>query len=121
MELTDDAWYIIQPLLPKRPTGKRGRPWWEHREVLDVILWIFRTGVPWKDLPDEYPPYQTCHRRFGQWSTDGTLAKVLQAIARQLENRRCLNVSECCIDAKFIPAKKRVNVLGKPSAVKGRS
>ena len=76
MKLTDDAWHIIQPLLPKRPTAKRGRPWREDREVLETILWIRRTGAPWKDLSGEYPPYQTCHRRFGQWSTDRTLAKV---------------------------------------------
>ncbi|WP_448518267.1 transposase, partial [Rhodoflexus sp.] len=31
------------------------------------ILWVLRTGAAWKDLPDRYPPYQTCHRRYQQW------------------------------------------------------
>ena len=106
MELTEKQWKHLQPLLPELPTGRRGRPWRAHREVLDAILWILRTGAPWRDLPKQYPPYQTCHRRFQQWSGDGTLEKLLQGIGEKLEKRRQLNVSECCIDGKFIPAKK---------------
>lgn len=69
---------------------------------------MLRTGAPWRDLPEKYPPYQTCHRRFQQWSFDGTLEKVLAAITEKFEKRRQLNVSECSIDAKFVPAKKGV-------------
>ena len=50
-----------------RRKDRRGRPWREHRAVLNGILWILRTGAPWADLPDRYPWYQTCHRRFQQW------------------------------------------------------
>ena len=35
--------------------------------VLNGILWVLRTGAPWHDLPERYPSYQTCHRRFQQW------------------------------------------------------
>ena len=110
MELTEKAWHIIQPMLPKLPTGKRGRPWRGNREVLSGILWILHTGAPWKDLPKIYPPYQTCHRRFQQWSSDGTLEKVLQVVGSKLEKRRQLNITECCIDGKFVAAKKGADV-----------
>ncbi len=69
MELTDAQWAHIEPLIPKprRRKDRRGRPWREPREVLGGILWVLRTGAPWKDLPEPYPPYQTCHRRFQHW------------------------------------------------------
>ena len=121
MELTEKEWHTIEHMLPKLPTGKRGRPWRGNREVLSGILWVLRTGVPWKDLPEKYPPYQTCHRRFQQWSGDGTLAKVLRVVAVKLEKRRQLNLSECCIDGKFVAAKKAADVSVRRSAVKGRS
>ncbi len=61
-----------------------------------------RTGAPWRDMPQEYPSYQTCHRRFQQWSSDGSYEKVPTAITEILEKRRQLNVSECSIDAKLV-------------------
>ncbi len=57
MELTDAQWAIIKPLIPtpRRRKDGRGRPWRNPREVLGGILWVLRTGAPWKDLPDRYP------------------------------------------------------------------
>ena len=73
MDLTDAQWTRLAPVVPKpktRPDG-RGRPWRDPRDVLNGILWVLRTGAPWKDLPDRYPPYQTCHRRFQLWARGG--------------------------------------------------
>ncbi len=64
MELSDKEWEIIEPLMQEPPSGKQGRPWRGNREVLDVGLWVLRTGAPWRDGPEKYPSYQTCHRRF---------------------------------------------------------
>lgn len=55
MELSDKEWKIIEPLFPELPSGKRGRPWRCHREMLEGILWVLRTGAPWQDLPKAYP------------------------------------------------------------------
>jgi transposase len=49
--------------------------------VLNGTLWILRTGAQWANLPDRYPPYQTCHRYFQGWSEDGTLERILRALA----------------------------------------
>src|SRR5579859_6267599 len=79
MDLTDDQWKVLEPLIgdmPRRADG-RGRPWRSSREVLNGILWILRTGAQWADLPERYPPYQTCHRRFQRWVREGTLETVL--------------------------------------------
>ncbi len=107
-ELTDEQWAVIElhlPELPSREDG-RGRPWRENREVMNGILWILRSGARWKDLPDRFPPYQTCHRRFQAWARDGSLRRVLEALAEDLRTRGGLDLSECFIDGTFIVAKK---------------
>ena len=99
-ELTDQQWKILAPLIPepaKRRDG-RGRPWKERRTVLNGILWVFRTGAPWADLPDRYPSYQTCHRRFQQWVRSGVMRGVLEALAADLRMRGVLDVEEAFID-----------------------
>ena len=71
---------------------------------------MLRTSAPWQGLPKKYPSYQTCHRRFQQWSGNGTLKEVLTTITEKLEKHRQLNISECSIDAKFVASKKGVLV-----------
>jgi len=108
MDLTDEQWSILKPLIPeprRRPDGK-GRPWRDCREVMNGILWILRTGAPWHDMPDRYPPYQTCHRRFQQWVRSGVFEQILQALATDLHERGGIDLSECYIDGTFIVAKK---------------
>ncbi len=84
MHLTEAQWAMVEPLIPKprRRKDGRGRPWRQPRRVLNGILWVLRTGAPWKDLPERYPPHQTCHRRFQHWCRDGTPKQVLHARRR---------------------------------------
>jgi len=60
-ELSDGEWAIIQPLLPNRP---RGVPRVDDRRVLNGILWRFRTGAPWRDIPDALRSAATLYNRF---------------------------------------------------------
>jgi transposase len=108
MDLTNEQWRRIGPLVPpmRRKPGGRGRPPREPRDVLNGILWVLRTGAPWKDLPERYPPYQTCHRRFQQWTRAGVFAKILGVLAEDLEQRGKLDLSEAFIDGSFSGAKK---------------
>jgi transposase len=107
MDLTAAQWEKLKPLLaPKRRSDGRGRPWRDTQAVLNGVLWVLRTGAPWHDLPDRYPPYQTCHRRFQQWQRDGTLDRLLHALAEDLRARGKLDLSETFIDASFSSAKK---------------
>jgi transposase len=78
MELTNEQWkkieLIIESLTPsKDPRGRKPR---DPRDILNGILWILRTGAPWKDLPGRYPPYQTCHRRLQQWVDQGVFQRI---------------------------------------------
>jgi transposase len=107
MDLSDKQWEVIEPLFePKRRADGRGRPWREARDVLNGVLWVLRTGAPWKDLPDRYPPYQTCHRRFQQWQRSGVLTDLLMCLAEDLRQRGKLDLTEGFIDASVTAAKK---------------
>ena len=121
MELTDAQWEIIAGLLPKGKSGpgRKGRPQRNNREVLEGILWILRTGARWKDLPSEFPSYQTCHRRFSGWVDDGTFERVLKTLAEDLVRRGRLDLSETFIDGSFASAKKGAVTLVRQSAAKG--
>ena len=121
MDLTDAQWTILAPLFPKPRVrrDRQGRPWRDPRDVLNGILWILRTGAPWKDLPDRYPSYQTCHRRFQRWVREGTLRRVLKALAADLHARGGLDLSETFIDGSFASAKKKGAASVRPSAARG--
>ena len=61
-ELTQAQWQLIEPLLPAR--SWTGRPRSDDRDTLNGLLWILRTGAPWRDLPRRYGRWQTVHARF---------------------------------------------------------
>ncbi|HJX95698.1 MAG TPA: IS5 family transposase [Candidatus Acidoferrum sp.] len=120
MDLTDAQWAALDPLFrPKRRADGRGRPWQDARAVLNGVLWILRTGAPWHDLPDRYPPYQTCHRRFQQWQRSGLFTRSLQKLAEDLRDRGKLDLSEAFIDASFSSAKKGAPSVGPTKRGKG--
>ncbi len=121
-ELSNEQWSLIEPLFDKPPVvATRGRPRRSEREVLNGVLWILRSGARWCDLPDRFPPYQTCHRRFREWIKDGRLRKVLETLAEDLHSRGKLDLSECFIDGTFVSAKKGAHSSERPSGAKVRS
>jgi transposase len=64
------VWRRIEPRLPA--DGRRGKQWKSHRAVLNGILWRFRTGCPWRDVPERYGPWQAGYSRVRAWELDGT-------------------------------------------------
>lgn len=72
-------WARIELLLPDR-SARRGGRWIDHRLVVEAICWRFRTGSPWRDLPAEFPAWQTVWWRFDRWAKDGTWDRVLAAV-----------------------------------------
>jgi hypothetical protein len=82
------------------------------------MLFILRTGAPWADLPERYPPCQTCHRRFQQWVRSGVMRGVLEAPAKDPRSRGGFDLEEAFIDGSFAPAKKGAPAWSKPSEEK---
>ncbi|MCP3890954.1 MAG: transposase, partial [Desulfobulbaceae bacterium] len=95
--------------------GRKAR---DPREVLNGILWILRTGAPWKDLPQRYPPYQTCHRRFQQWVQQGVFKSIVKELVEDLHKRGNIDIREAFIDGSFAPAKKGVLLSARQSGAK---
>ena len=123
MDLTDEQWAVVEPLLPKpvmRADGK-GRPRVGNRAILNGILWVMRTGAPWHDMPNRYPPYQTCHRRFQEWVKAGTFETILKKLVQDVKERGDLDLTECFIDGTFVMAKKGAQGWEKPSGARVQS
>ncbi len=74
--LTDAQWERICELLPSSE-GRVGRPFRDHRQVVEGIVYRYRTGIAWRDLPQEFGPWQTVWKRHRRFSLDGTWDKLL--------------------------------------------
>lgn len=106
-DVSDGDWELIGPVLrPQRREDGRGRPWQDTRGVLNGVLWVLGSGSRWCEMPERYPPYQTCHRRFQRWVREGRLRKVLRRLAARMRERGDLDLAESFIDATFSNAKK---------------
>jgi transposase len=81
-ELTDDEWLVIEPLLPNKP---RGVPRVDDRRVINGILWRFRTGSPWADIPERYGPHTTCYNRFVRWRKARVWDRLLDAVSQAFD------------------------------------
>lgn len=69
-DLSDAAWERLESLLPPPRQGV-GRPPHDSRQIINGILWILRTGAPWRDLPERYGPWRTVASRFYRWRQAG--------------------------------------------------
>lgn len=98
--LNDRQWQCIRPMIPLAKPG--GRPSLDRRTIIDGVLWILRTGAPWRDLPEEFGKWQTVWRLFDQWNGDGTLDKILQSLRGEI----AINTELWCIDGTVIRAQR---------------
>jgi len=81
-ELTDEQWKLLQPHLPRSTAGKAGRPWADHRRVVNAVLWRTRAGAAWRDVPSAYGPWKTVYNRHRRWSGDDTWERLLSGLQR---------------------------------------
>jgi hypothetical protein len=73
--LTDDRWQQIAPLLPPQKPA-RGRPALDHRRLLEGLLSIMHTGVPWREMPATYGSWHTAYSRYQRWGQDGLWERI---------------------------------------------
>jgi transposase len=102
-ELTDAQWKRLCPLLPPQKP-RTGRPANDHRTVLNGILWIVRTGSPWRSLPGRYGSWKTVSSRFYRWQRAGVWGRVLSELQRQADAAGRLDWSLHFVDSTVVRA-----------------
>ncbi len=105
-ELTDEQWELIEPILPQQRRGGRGRPASDQRKMLNGMLWILRTGAPWRDLPERLGPWQTVYHYFSCWRGDGVFDRILESLQIRLDANGSINWDLWCIDGSSIRASR---------------
>jgi transposase len=102
-DLTDQQWQQLRPLLPpQKPTT--GRPAGDHRTIINGILWVLRTGAPWRDLPERYGPWPTVASRFYRWRKDGLWDRLLRLVQQQSNIRGKVNWELHYVDGTMVRA-----------------
>lgn len=101
--LTDDQWARLEPLLPP-PAPNPGRPRHDDRLIIEGILWRYRTGAPWRALPQAFGRWPTVYGRFRAWQRDGTWTRLLQQVQQQADAQGQIDWELHCIDATIIRA-----------------
>jgi transposase len=94
-DLTDEEWSLIELHLP---LGERG-PIPDLRLQFNAVMWRFRTGSPWRDLPAEYGPWSTAYDRFRSWAMAGVLEQLMQAMIAEAAARGQVDLDLVSVDS----------------------
>lgn len=111
-ELSQSQWERIAPLLPGK-AGDPGRHAADNRLFVHGVLWIWRSGARWSDLPARYGKFKSVHRRFGRWADAGVWEKVFAALIKDPSNDYVM------LDASLVKAHQQA-ATGKKGATKTR-
>ena len=83
--LRDDQWERIKDLLPgrARSVGVTAK---NNRLFVEAVLYRYRAGIPWRDLPERFGHFRKVHTRYGRWAKTGVWERVFQALAQDADN-----------------------------------
>jgi transposase len=94
-DLTDGEWSLIEPQLP---LGERG-PIPDLRRQLNAVIWRFRTGSPWRDVPAEYGAWSTVYLRFRSWAKAGAFQRLMEAAIATAAARGQIDLALVSVDS----------------------
>jgi transposase len=83
--LRDDQWKRIEPLLPGK-AGDRGRTAADNRLFVEAVLYRYRAGIPWRDLPERFGDFRVVHTRHMRWSRTGVWERVFKELSQDSDN-----------------------------------
>ena len=117
-DVTDAQWKLLQPLLPK--AKRRGRPRTPLRAVVNAVLYMVKSGGPWRLLPPTFPPWKTVYHHFRAWSRDHTwsaLNDCLRALVRATHDKRC-RPTAAVLDSQTVRSAPHGGAVGYDAAKK---
>ena len=101
--LSDDQWDLIADIFPA--PAKTGRPRTDRRIVMEAILWMLRSGSPWRDLPEEeFGPWETVYGLFNHWNANGTLDEILKRLQAAHVDVGAVDNDLWCVDGTIVRA-----------------
>ncbi len=100
--LTDREWDVVSPRLPRR--ARTGRPPREHWTIIDSLLWLAKTGAPWRDLPERFGPWRTVATRFYRWTRSGLWERILAELRRMADAKGKIDWDVHMIDGTSVRA-----------------
>jgi len=77
-DLTDEQWALIEPLVAVKPGGRPAKH--PRRRIVEAILYVNRTGCSWRQVPHDFPPWDTVYWYFRRWAEDGTTDRIHDAL-----------------------------------------
>jgi transposase len=83
--ISDEKWEYIEPILSSPKKETRGRKPKDNRLMFNGILWILKTGAPWRDLPKEFGPWQTVYKRFSKWTTTEAWKALFKKLTQDID------------------------------------
>ena len=83
--LRDDQWDRIEDFLPGRD-GHVGVAAKDNRLFVEAVLYRYRAGIPWRDLPERFGPWKAVHTRFSRWAESGVWERLFKALAADADN-----------------------------------
>ena len=102
-ELTDEQWALIEDMFPRNGQGP-GRPWNDHRTMVNAMFWVLSTGAPWRDLPERFGPWQSSYGRFNTYRKDGTLDRIIERLQMKLDEKGKIDWELFCVDGSSVRA-----------------
>jgi len=102
-EVGDEQWECLKGLFPIQ---KRGGKWNDHRTTLNGMLWILRSGAPWRDLPERYGKWKSVYHRFNRWRADGTFDRILKALQIRLDKQGKIDWDLWLVDGSNVRASR---------------
>ena len=113
-EIADDHWERIKDLLPGQPADP-GVTAQDNRLFVNAVLWIAKTGAPWRDLPERFGPWGTVWKRFDRWGKKGVWKRVFEVL--QDPDLEWMIIDSTVVRAHQHAAGKKGGKRAKPSAV----
>ncbi|QMU74882.1 IS5 family transposase [Streptacidiphilus sp. PB12-B1b] len=100
-DVTDAEWMLIEPLLPVAATRPLPR---RVRDQFNGVIWRFRTGSGWRDVPERYGPWSTVYSRFNSWARAGVFQGLMDALIAEAAGRGVVGLELVSVDSTVVRA-----------------